>query len=88
MKVRMLDDVVWRELADEVVLLNLTSGLYFGLEGTGGKIWRALADKGTTEAAIDVIAAEYDASREKIEADVTRLVDELRAKGLIGIESE
>jgi len=88
MKIRMIDDVVWRELADEVVLLNLTTGLYFGLDGTGGKIWKVLADQGTTEAAIEAIVAEYDATREQVEADVIRLVDELRDKGLIEIDPD
>jgi hypothetical protein len=80
MKVKMIDDVVWRDLADEVVILNLASGLYFGLEGTGGRIWHALAELGSTEQAIDLITAEYDADHAQVEQDIERLVAELNDK--------
>ncbi len=79
-----LDDVVGREVGGEMVLLNLHTGYYFGLDGVGARAWELLSSDAHTLTEIsDVIEAEYDAPREKIEADLLALADELLKKELI-----
>ena len=41
-KVRLGPDVVYRELGGEMVLLNLKTGVYFGLNETGAEMWTLL----------------------------------------------
>ena len=38
------EDVVWRNLQGESVLLDLKSGVYFGLDTVGTRIWTLLQD--------------------------------------------
>ena len=38
-------DVVFRQLDDEAVLLNLKTGIYFGLNDVGARVWQLIADK-------------------------------------------
>src|SRR5438045_2839748 len=45
-------DVVWREIDGEVVLLNVVTGLYYGLDEVGSSVWRLLAGKPAT---LDVV---------------------------------
>ncbi|PYO19380.1 MAG: hypothetical protein DMD85_18645 [Candidatus Rokuibacteriota bacterium] len=37
--IRIRKDVVFRELEGEMVLLNLATGVYFGLDPVGTRIW-------------------------------------------------
>lgn len=75
-------DVVFRALGTEAIILNLESGVYFGLNEVGARIWTLLLehDLGT---AVATLTAEYDAPADEIERDVLALVNELVAKGLV-----
>ncbi|MGE0040491.1 MAG: PqqD family protein [Vicinamibacterales bacterium] len=75
-------DIVFRALGTEAIILNLESGVYFGLDEVGTQVWTLLLERdlGSTVAAL---AAMYDAPAEQIEADVLALVDQLVAKGLV-----
>lgn len=75
--------VITRELDGETILLNLDTGLYFGLDKVGTDLWRAIVDAGTLEVAFDRVRAEYDVEPAVLRTDFLRLVDELLAKGLL-----
>jgi hypothetical protein len=79
-------DVVFRELDGEAVLLDLGSGTYFGLNAVGTRVWQMIEAGRSEEEMVDILAAEYDASRAMIAADVSSLLDELRARRLITSE--
>jgi hypothetical protein len=50
----------------------------------GARIWHRLGEGKTLAEICDIMIDEYDASREQIERDVMRLVEELGANGLVG----
>jgi hypothetical protein len=75
--------VVFRELDGELVLLNLDSGVYFGLDAVGTRIWTLLLEHGTTGPVCAQMEREYEVGREQLERDVGRLVHELQEKGLL-----
>lgn len=78
------DDVVSREVGGEMVLLDLGSGQYFGLDPVGSRIWQLLTNEPCALAAIcDVIEAEFDGARDQIEADIAALAQQLVEKQLI-----
>jgi hypothetical protein len=75
--------VMARRVADEVVLLDLASGNYFGLDAVGARAWQLLTEgKGPAEAC-DMLLAEYEVTRERLEDDIARLLAELRQAGLL-----
>lgn len=77
------DHVIAREVMGEMVLLDLGSGTYFGLDPVGARIWE-LAGSGKDLACVaDTILEEYKASREQVEGDILRLVGELRERDLV-----
>lgn len=80
---RLSADVIFRELDGEAVLLDFGSGRYFGLNPVGTRVWTTIASGGTVDAAIDAVAAEFDAAREDIARDVDELVAELLSRGLL-----
>ncbi len=83
------DDVVAREVAGEAVLLNLSSGTYFGLNDTGSMFWQLIDEDSASLADIcDAIEEEYDVDRADVERDVIALAEELIEHGLIMVEDE
>lgn len=78
-------EVMARSVGDETVLLDLTSGTYFGLDPVGARIWALMSEGKSLCAVCDVIQGEYDVTRDALEADVLRLIGELRAKGLVRV---
>ena len=78
------DEVVAREVGGEMVLLDLASGQYFGLDAVGGRIWELLSERPHTLAELcDAIEAEFDAPRDRIEADLLALATQLSEQELI-----
>ena len=78
------DDVIGREVAGEMVLLDLASGLYFGLDPVGSAVWERLSQGPCSIAELtDVIEAQFDAPRDRIEADLATLFAQLTEKQLV-----
>ncbi len=42
---RIPDEVIFRELDGEAVILNLDTGIYFGLDAVGTRIWRLIEER-------------------------------------------
>ena len=75
--------VLSRLVEDETVLLNLETGIYFGLDGVGQKIWEAVTagqDLGTT---VEKVVSEYDVDKAQAEADVIEFANTLVERGLL-----
>jgi hypothetical protein len=79
------DDVVSRELEAEAVILNLESGTYFGLDPVGSRIWFLVQENGSLRRTFEVLHQEFDVAPERLERDILRLVDQLRATGLLRV---
>ena len=82
------DEVVAREVNGEMVLLDLNSGQYFGLDPIGGRIWELLSEDPRTLAELcDTIETEFDAPRARIEADLMTLAKQLQEQELIAAKA-
>lgn len=78
------EDVVTREVGGELVLLDLNSGQYFGLDAVGGRVWELLAQSPRNLGDLcNCIEGEFDAPRERIEADLLALAQQLKDQELI-----
>lgn len=75
--------VMAREVGGETVLLDLASGMYFGIDEVGTRIWELLAEGKSLGEVASTIAEEYDAAIEQINADTLEFVGQLIDKGLV-----
>jgi hypothetical protein len=75
--------VIARELSGETVLLNLESGIYYGLDAVGTRVWQLIMEGCTIAAVCETMIAEYDVAPEVLRGDVARLVSELRERGIV-----
>jgi hypothetical protein len=76
-------DVVFAELDAEAILLNTTTGIYFGLDDVATRVW-ALLDRDLTDEQIHAqILEEYAVDADVLRADLGRILGQLEARGLI-----
>ncbi|HQS95380.1 MAG TPA: PqqD family protein [Novosphingobium sp.] len=80
------EDVVAREVGEETMLLDLASGTYFGLNPVGGRFWQLIEEGRSAAEARDLLLEEFDVSADVLDADLSALLDELAAKGLIAAD--
>jgi hypothetical protein len=80
---RISEGVVFRELDGEAVLLNLDSGMYFGLDRIGTRVWQLVDQHGRIDPIVEALLEEYDATPAALRKDVADLLAALVDKGLI-----
>lgn len=83
MRVEICDGVIWRDLQGDVVILNVETGVYFGLDGSGGQIWRELARHGSVEKTFESLKQQFDARPDELRRDLDDLVNQLVEKKLV-----
>ena len=84
--VRIPDEVLFRELQGEAVILNLASSTYFGLDPVGTRIWQLCEAHGSLRSVWQAMQQEFDAPEETLQSDLLAFVDELSAKGLVTVQ--
>lgn len=80
-------EVLIQDLDGEMVLLQLKKGEYFGLDATGSRFWRALVEGKTTAEAAKQLLEEYQVGPERLEQDLSILVQKLTENGLLEIDA-
>lgn len=88
MSIRIPDEVVFQNLAGEAVLLHLGTGIYFGLDAVGTRVWELIASHGRRDAIVDALLAEYDVEPSRLRADLDRLLARLAEKGLVTLDAD
>jgi hypothetical protein len=83
-----IQDQVSTNLSGEMVILNLNSGVYYGLDKVGARIWSLIQDAQTVNDVINTILDEYDVEPERCERDIVSLLQKLSAEGLIEVRDE
>ena len=85
---RVPDPVLMRKVHDEVVLLDMASEQYFGLDAVGACVIDALQGGADVDGAIAAVFDAFDAPEDRIRSDVLALVDELVSSGLLVVTSQ
>jgi hypothetical protein len=88
MRARLSDQVVQRSFGHETVLLNLETGQYHGLRGSGGRMLEILADTGDLDMCAEQIAAEFDHPLPDVRRDLEELCRALAERRLVVIDDE
>jgi Coenzyme PQQ synthesis protein D (PqqD) len=77
------DDVIFQALKGELILLNLKSQQYFGLDDVGSDMWKLLVEYGDVETVADRLSAEYAVDRATAREDLGVLIGRLMDAGLL-----
>ena len=84
-RVKIPAGVIFQKVGEEIVFLNLDTGIYFGLDPIGSRIWALLVEKEALQAVFESMKEEYEVAPEELQQDILRLVQELQAKRLVEI---
>jgi len=87
-RVSIPENVVFREIEGESVILDLDNESYFGLDTVGTRMWQLLADGDSIQGAYDLLLDEFEVDADTLRADLEEFLDELTAKGLVEILGE
>ena len=81
------DSVMLRAVADEAVILNLDTESYFGLDAVGARMWQALSDADSIQAAGDLLLTEYEVEAEQLRRDLSEFIAKLLEHGLMTLQN-
>ncbi len=68
------DKIVWREVGDEIVILDLRTSLYWTLNGSATVLWSSLIDGATTSEMVQRLVDEFDVEVQKATHDVDTFI--------------
>jgi hypothetical protein len=81
-------DQVWCELVGEAVILNLKSGIYYGLNTVGARVWSLIQEPQTVSVVLDTLLEEYDVEPDRCESDLLALLQDLAGRELIEVQAQ
>jgi hypothetical protein len=81
-RLRVNGSVVSAELENEAVLLNVETGIYFGIDAVGTEIWKLLEEGATEDEIVARLLEEYDVEAAELRTDVIEFLDVLQKNGL------
>ena len=85
--VRVAPDVLFRMVSDEAILVNLNTEVYLGLNPVGARMWSALTDAPSIDAAYRTLLAEYEVEPARLRADLEELLGQLLGQKLIEVQT-
>jgi len=74
---------IWREVGDEVVILDVSSATYFSLNGSGKLLWHQLDEGSTLQGLVRVLEEAYSISTEQAQKDTEAFVSALLDASLV-----
>ena len=87
-KVSIPEGVLCRDLGAEAVVLDLASGMYYGLDEVGLRLWTLLQSHGDVRFVYQTILEEYEVPPDRLRQDVLDFVDLLVSRRLLELQDE
>ena len=86
-KVTFAETVFAQEVDGEMVLLDMNSEEYFGLDSVGTDIWQAIEEKRRLKNVLEVLLTQYDVEEEVLKSDLIAFVEKLQERGFVEVVS-
>lgn len=77
------NNIIWREVKGEAVLLDPQEGRYFGLTKVACSFWDKVDGERTTGEIIDLLLKEYEVGKDVLTKDINELIDSLESGKLL-----
>jgi hypothetical protein len=79
------DALLSNNLGDDVVMMDIEQGAYYGLEGVAARIWEMTEKPVSVGELCDNLEREYEVSREQCRAEVTRFLNDLLNRKIVSV---
>lgn len=83
--IRRSEALLSNNLGDDVVMMDIEQGSYYGLEAVAARIWHLAENPVSIGAICQNLTSEYAISRERCVAEVRDFIEELLAKKIVHI---
>ncbi|MEA3492519.1 MAG: PqqD family protein [Campylobacterota bacterium] len=85
-KITFAETVFAQEVDGEIVLLDMKSENYFGLDEVGSSIWQAMESGKTIREVREIVLNQYDVESDVLERDLLGFIKKLVESGLIELK--
>lgn len=82
-ELRIADHAHAVRMDDQVIVADMRSGRYLGLDDVGARVWDLIGEGATRERIVERLSAEYDVAGGVLERDVQRLLQDLLRRRLV-----
>jgi hypothetical protein len=76
-------DIVHETIDGETVIVNLENGVYYSLQNAGVDVWNMIETGANLQELTDLMAQQFDGTREEIEQALNDLLIVLQKEGLV-----
>jgi hypothetical protein len=80
------ESVTFEVVADEAILIDISTGTYFSLNEVGTEFWQMLDGEQTIEQHAAIIAAKYEVETSMVIEDLLELANEMAKDNLLIIQ--
>ncbi len=77
------DDLSWRQVGDEVIVLDLRSNSYLSINHSGTALWELLVDGSTPDTMAARLVSEFGVDEGQARTDIEEFVAMLTKQGLL-----
>lgn len=85
-RVNIAEGIVFRDLQGELVCLNLATGVYFGLDQVGTRIWQLLQEHQSLQLVLEHLIEEYEVPEAQCREDLLKFAALGLEKGLFELQ--
>ena len=81
-------EVAAKVMDGEAIIINLSNGVYYSLNGAGGLIWSLIEGGHSPAETAEAVCVQYDILAERAKVDVQSIVEELLREGLLELAND
>jgi Coenzyme PQQ synthesis protein D (PqqD) len=78
-----LERLMWREVGEEIIVLDKRNWTYMGINGSGALLWRELVEGASSARLAERLREEYGLAEDAALRDVRAFLELLRGHGLL-----
>jgi len=78
-------EVIQSRIGDEIVMLDVESGFYFGLNSVASVIWEMMKEQVDLETMVNILMKEFDVDKATCESDTKELLGQMIEKKIIRV---
>lgn len=77
------NDVAAEVMEGEAIIINLATGVYYSMDGSGGYLWSLVEEGRPLRSIAEALEARFGVDRERAEEDVIAVAERLVEEGLV-----
>ena len=87
-KIQQAPGVLFNQVDDDLVMMDIKSGNYFGINPVGAEIWNKMEEPITVQEIINQLLAEYDIDEETCRKETLTFIQQTLERGFLKVLDE